>query len=494
MQKELKQRLRLGSRWMNIPGRTRVAILVGVVVLVAYLLLLLLIPHYKGTPTTDGDEPHYLVITQSLIRDGDFAVKDEYKDKTYHAFYEGNISLPHIVKGRNGQWVSTHPPFISIVVLPGFRLFGQRGAAFTMILMTVLAAMLTFALADRFVDRRIALLLTLFFFLSYPLLFYSRLVYPETAALMLLIVGAWSAWRLKETMKPRFAALNGLAAGLLLLFHPKFIALAAALLLVTWLVARPNLKLLWWWALPATICVVGLLILTGYVYGPNLIKGLSASGGSKVMGGYLGTNSVWGVFGLFIDRAWGLLIFAPLFALFPLGLSLQNTKLDWTRWWIFFPVAILAHALVLGIFQSWNGGAAPVQRYLVPVAALMVVCVALYFERCRSQVARGFGLLLAIAQVVTTVWAFRFMVGTYGMAGTDNTFLAHFLGANNPITKFLLWVFPLYHPGGVKSVFLTIVWLVLLVVLIILARRSFMKRGGWKISGIVGIEPFELKP
>ena len=485
---------KVGRGWMRVPSRTRAAAIVALLCLTAYLLLLLLVPHYKGTPTTDGDEPHYLVITQSLIRDGDFAVKDEYGDRTYHAFYEGNITMPHTTKGRGGKWVSTHPPFISIVVLPGFFVFGYRGAALTMILMTILAAALTFALANRFVDRRIAFAATLFFFLSYPLLFYSRLVYPETAALMLVPVGAWAAWRLKETTRPRYAVLNGLTAGLLLLFHPKFIALSVAMLLVTWMVARPERRLLGWWALPAATCVLVLFGLTAIVHGPNLIKGLTASGGSKVMSGYLGTNSVWGIFGLFIDRAWGLLIFAPLFALFPLGLALQNTKLDWTRWWAFFPAAIGLHAIVLGVFQSWNGGAAPVQRYLVPVAALMVICVTLFFERIRSQTARGLALLLAVAQIVTTVWAFRFMIGTYGMAGTDNTFLAHFLGAGNPITRFLLWIFPMYHPAGVKSVLLTIAWLILLAALVIASRLCYMKHGGGKISGIVGIEPFILKP
>ncbi len=478
----------------RIPSRMRAGIAIAIVCFLAYALLLFLVPHFKGTPTTDGDEPHYLVITQSLIRDGDFAVKDEYADGTYHAFYEGEITQPHILKGRGGRWVSTHPPFISIVVLPGFRLFGYRGAALTMILFTVLAAVLTFALADRFVDRRIAFFGTLFFFLSYPLLFYSRLVYPETGALMLVPVGAWAAWRLKETGLPRFAVLNGLVAGLLVLFHPKFFALALAMLLVTWMVARPRKGLLGWWALPAAICLLGLFGLTIYVYGPNLLRGLTASGGSKLVGGYLGTNSFWGVFGLFIDRSWGLLIFAPFFALFPLGLFLQNAKLDWTRWWGFFVVAIGLHVIVLGIFQSWNDGASPVQRYLIPIASLMIICVALFYERCRSQWARGLGLLLAVAQVVTTVWAFRFMIGTYGMENTDNTFLAHFLGANNPITRFLLWVFPLYHPAGLRAVFLTVAWLLLLVILIVAVRRYYMSHEIGRISQIVSIDPFVRHP
>ena len=165
------------------------------------------------------------------------------------------------------------------------------------------------------------------------------------------------------------------------------------------------------------------------------------------MGGYLGTNSVWGVFGMFLDRAWGLFLFAPLYMVFPHGLSLQNNGFEWGRWWIFFPACIGAHVLVLGVFQSWNGGAAPVQRYLVPLAALLAICVALFLDRCRSRVAWAVAAVLALFQIITTVWAFRFMVGTYGMEGTDNIMLPHFLD-NGIVKRFLLLVFPLFHPAG----------------------------------------------
>ena len=479
------------SAWLRLPGRTRAGMILFTLCLLSYCLLLALVPRFGAMPSTDGDEPHYLVITQSLLRDGDFNLQNNYSQKQYRSFYELPDPAWHVVRVR-GRLVSTHPAFLSIVVLPGYWLLGLQGAQATMILLTSLAALFTFLLADRFVTRGVAAAVTLFLFLSYPLLFYGRLIYPETAALFLLAVGAWSTWRLRESRRPLFAGVAGLAAGLLLLFHPKFFALSAALLFLLLIVvgvSSENRRLYAWWLAPAAACFLMLLFITFRVYGPNLVRGLTASGGSKLMGGYLGTNSVWGVFGMFIDRAWGLFLFAPLYMVFPHGLSMQNNSIEWRRWWIFFPVCIVAQVIVLGVFQSWNGGAAPVQRYLIPLGALLAVCVALFIDRCRSRAAWTVAAVLALFQVISTVWAFRFMVGTYGMEGTDNIMLAHFLD-NGIVKRFLLFVFPLYHPAGAGAAVLTVLWVLLFAATIYGARRYYMVHGGGKLSPILDIRPF----
>lgn len=480
---------------MRIPSRTRLCLLIFLFCLLVNTLLLLLAPSYRGVPTTDGDEPHYLLITQSLLEDHDLAVENDYLEGRYKVYYQQEIDTPHTTDGRGGRSVSTHPPFISLVILPGFWLFGYRGAAFTMIIFTSAAAALTFLVIDRFADRTIAAAACLFLFLSYPLLFYARLIYPETAALFLVALGVWSTWRLKESQRPLFAVLGGVAAGLILLFHPKFVALTAALFFLSVLVARRDKRLLTWWLAPAALLFGTLLLLTGITYGPNLLRGLTASGGGRLVGGYLGENSFWGIVGMFLDRAWGLFIFAPLYLLFPHGMSLQNNRMEWTRWWLFFPVCISAHVLLLGVFQSWNGGAAPVQRYLVPVASLFVICIAVFVERCRSALARATASLFALLQIITTVWAFRFMAGTYGMAGipemNDNSFIPFFLGPENPIKKLLFFIFPLYHPVDAWSVALTFLWLGLFAVTIYLSRRYYMRHGGAKLSPVLDIRPFE---
>lgn len=459
----------------KLNSRTRAGLLVFAACLFTYTLMLVVVPHFPGMPSTDGDEPHYLIIAQSLLKDGDLDVENNYLEQQYRPYYQLDIELPHMVEGRGGRMVSTHPAFLSMVVLPGFALFGFRGAAMTMIFFTSLAAALTFAIADRFIRRLTALGVVLFLFFTYPILFYSRLIYPETMALFLLPLGVMSCLRLKENGSLYFAAVSGLSAGLLILFHPKFIALAIALLVLTLMVSRSTGSVrpaLWWWLAPAFFCLAGLLVITGLTYGPNLLSGLTASGGSRLMGGYLGTNSVWGVVGMFLDRAWGLFIFAPIYMLFPHGLAMNRGRLEWSRWWAFFPLAIALHVLMMGIFQSWNGGACPVQRYLIPLSSLFVIGLALFADRCRLRAGQAVAAALALVQVITTVWAFRFIIGTFGLEGGDNIFLEHFLG-NSLITRVLLAIFPMYHPAGLMEIVLTLAWLALFAATVRGARNYY---------------------
>jgi 4-amino-4-deoxy-L-arabinose transferase-like glycosyltransferase len=288
-----KERVGLAARWMRLPGRTRVGLIIFLLTFIAYTMVFVVVPRYKGTPSTQGDEPHYLLVTESILRDGDVFLTNNYKAQQYRPYFQQDISMWHVTHGRDGRFVSTHPMFLSILVLPGFWAFGYPGAAMTMILLMSAAALFCFLLTDRFVTRNIAAGVTLFLFFTYPLLFYSRLIYPETAAVFLVALGLWSAWRLKESSRPVYAGLMGLSAGAVLLFHPKFIAITIAFIILFFIV-RPSkdAKLLAWMLAPAGACIALLLLLTWTAFGPHIARGLTASGGSKFQGGYWGTNSV----------------------------------------------------------------------------------------------------------------------------------------------------------------------------------------------------------
>ena len=53
-----------------------------------------------------GDEPHYLIITQSLLRDGDIRIENNHQRGDYRAYFAGELP-PHSVRlGRNGQMYS----------------------------------------------------------------------------------------------------------------------------------------------------------------------------------------------------------------------------------------------------------------------------------------------------------------------------------------------------------------------------------------------------
>ena len=45
-----------------------------------------------------GDEPHYLVITQSLLYDGDLKIENNHQRGDYRAYYGGDLP-PHVDHG-----------------------------------------------------------------------------------------------------------------------------------------------------------------------------------------------------------------------------------------------------------------------------------------------------------------------------------------------------------------------------------------------------------
>jgi hypothetical protein len=56
-----------------------------------------------------GDEPHYLVIAQSLWRDGDFLIENNHERKDYAEYFGRDLDPHYLTRGRNGEIYSIHP-------------------------------------------------------------------------------------------------------------------------------------------------------------------------------------------------------------------------------------------------------------------------------------------------------------------------------------------------------------------------------------------------
>lgn len=102
-------------------------------------LVMVIATAWSAAPQSPGgDEPHYLVITQSLLLDGDLRVLNNYQQKDYASYYGGHLEPHYLVPGKNGQIYSVHAPGLPALVLPGFALFGYRGAEATVLLLAAL--------------------------------------------------------------------------------------------------------------------------------------------------------------------------------------------------------------------------------------------------------------------------------------------------------------------------------------------------------------------
>jgi len=157
-----------------------------------------------------GDEPHYLLITDSLLSDGDINLFNNYRDKDYLQFYPGELES-HSQSGKKGleYQYSKHTPGLSVLLAPPYFIGKKLGGIVAhrthdptrqqhiltstirmfMALLTALLCWLSFLFArDLTKNQNAALLAWFIFVMTSPLLFYSQLVYPEVPAALILIM------------------------------------------------------------------------------------------------------------------------------------------------------------------------------------------------------------------------------------------------------------------------------------------------------------------
>jgi len=167
--------------WLALERVTdrRAALLVGAVAFAAYLAI---VPYHRTVQPTASDEPHYLIVMQSLADDRDLDLANDYAGDRYLRFYPSKLEDIH------GIHVGPHIYSIRDLGLPflgavPFALGGRTGVlALVSIAGAALAAQLYLLLRDLAFAPRIALLATAGTALLHPIFTYTAQVYPEILA------------------------------------------------------------------------------------------------------------------------------------------------------------------------------------------------------------------------------------------------------------------------------------------------------------------------
>jgi hypothetical protein len=168
-----------------------------------------------------GDEPHYIMITQSLVEDGDFDLKNNFEEKTYYKYLP--IDLRFHGGDYNGKYRSFHLPGVSFLLIPFYWLFSVLGLGKLIppglyfrlaasVINAFFALGLFLVLKRKFPDKDITRF-WLLFLIIFPLIFHSIHLYPELPTAALLIFTYFFTFFNKK---------NYLLAGLLLSFIPWF--------------------------------------------------------------------------------------------------------------------------------------------------------------------------------------------------------------------------------------------------------------------------------
>lgn len=357
-----------------------------------------------------GDEPHYLVIVESLLKDADLKIENNHRRGDYRTFFRGELRPDYMQRGKDGEIYSIHAPGLPALLLPAYSIAGYPGSVGFQCVVAALTALAVFDLAVAIAGATAGLLAWAAVCLTVPFIPHAWLLFPEMSGAL---VVAWASLWLWQPMSTSVATWiwRGLALGSLPWLHTKFIVLAAALgaglALRLW---RHPAKLAAFSApLGATVCAW-----FGYFYAVYGTLDPQAPYGVFTKVDVLVRNIPHGLIGMFLDQKFGLLIYCPAYLAAVMGVVTLIRR----RGSRFFACALLvtAGAFVASsarLYMFW-GGSSPPARFLVPVVPLLAPMVATAIADARGPLTRGLvGLSLVASLVIAAV----------GAAGTDRLLL-----------------------------------------------------------------------
>ena len=203
-----------------------------------------------------GDEPFYLITTQSLIDDGDLDLRQQYDRFSYRVFFDHNEPLwRQSGPMPDGRVLSPHDPGLSVYLVPGVALRGLLGAQVQILITTALLFALTYVLvALETHEVAMSWLVTIAVGLGATAFVYATEIYPEVPAGLCLVL-ALLVLRRGTFGRPDVVALAVLVT-LLTWFGTKYAALGA--LLVLWGVMRAGRR--------EGVLLLALCAMSGVVY------------------------------------------------------------------------------------------------------------------------------------------------------------------------------------------------------------------------------------
>ena len=339
----------------------------------------------------EGDEPHYLMVADSLLRDHDLSLEQDYAEGRYRAFHPAPLA-PHFRKrGKNGEVYSLHAVGLSLLVLPAYALGGYKAASFFMAGLGVLLALaIRRLLLDVLADERAADATALIVALSPPLWSYAGLLFTEIPAALGVAVVLHRGRRPAEL--PVWGALS---LGAILAFLPWLnvrYVVVSVLLGAYVLAGRPGGKRVMALLAPLALSALGLMAYHFALYGdvdPRIVYGRRPEFSLLTL--------PEGLPGLLLDQEFGLLVYAPVFALVlagAYGLWRKDRRLAITA--LALGVTVVAMAAT---WPMWRGGWNPPARFLVPLVPVLALAVGAALLRGLSPSAAlllGWGLWLGV--------------------------------------------------------------------------------------------------
>ncbi len=360
----------------HIPDLKEKPLLIWIIPLFLFISLSVWLDH-KGVQLS-GDEPHYLMVTQSLVEDHDLSLKNNVEQRTYLEFIPTDLPAHMII--HKGKHLSFHMPGLSFVLIPFYIIFN----AFGDIISPQLFFRISISIINSFFPLILFYLLGYFFpgknvtgvwlisIMSVPFLFHSVHIFPELPAATLLAGSFLFLFR-----KSGSPAIAGSLFSLTIWFHVKYYPpLILFALFAIWYIYKKHSKMdLFKFLIFPFFSSVILLIFSKAVYGTFNPAGIFPAES------YWSTPLILKIkvfLAYFIDQRDGLLLYAPTMFFFIFGLKLRKTS-----WKI--PVALTAIYTFFHAITTVRGAHAPAGRPLIFILWIIILFMCNHYFRSEKK-------------------------------------------------------------------------------------------------------------
>lgn len=372
-----------------------------------------------------GDEPHYLLVTHSILYDKDLNVRNNYLNKDYLSYVNGKLGI-QAVFGRRGdsEFYSIHMPMVSIYMIPYYWLAQHLGRDYIsffvklgMSLIGAIGVVFFYILLREEFGKENSIKVWLVQSLLPPMFFYSRQFYPETSILLISIVIYWRYLR-GDRVVPLFLA------GVLPLFGSKYLAISIGFLLVFlrrdivgYIRDAEKKGLLKYiaWLSPVIIYLVYLEYIYGYIVPTAQYQG--KEGESKVLLlikhyliGLDWRDRIGSFFSYFLDQRDGLIPYAPIYFCAFLGVIIAYKR---ARERFLDLLTISLPYLFVYSFLTHRGGFCPAARPLVAIIWVFGYFLAYFYEYNRSLVYRKVASILVLVSIFTLIYLIENPLAVY---------------------------------------------------------------------------------
>ncbi len=395
----------------------------------------------SNTYWSDGDEFHYIVMSESFVNDKDFNLENEFEEKNYLS-HHGREEGPHGYFTKFGDLRSHHNILLPILIAPGYIARGLLGARIIVFVICLISlyAVLRYQEKLKF-SKNLSKITTALFVIQMPIIVYSQYAYTDLISGYFVLWGSLFILSYLNSKKPFHLLLASTIFGLTSFLHIKIIQYAGLILgfFFIWHITKGlkyfKLKKIFknrknWingvYTFAPWILLNLLFAYTMYrwygEFNPAAAHNLAIANQDKYTTFYTYNPVIIlkNFFGLFIGGESGLLPNAPLFALLFPGLWIWFKK-DRRSFFIFALPTILFF-IRQTMFVKWRTWGPPA-RYLMVMLPIMIPSIAYSLKYLSKKIIGK--IIIAIISIISFVFyilLFKLMRGGYPSWTNYNTY------------------------------------------------------------------------